>query len=188
MPVVNTMRKLLIVLLCAVTSCSSAYAKWPYTIWDPLFLKAHHNWHPPFIPFPVVLVLLELGALILYQVMRRPELDVAAKYFLYLAAVSLIPVVVAGLHDVGVDQSPNNAIFAGLSDRVENFSNFKDPLSVHVFYAGMVDTLVILRLVWRRWFYDPEITAQRLVFLGSSVVLSWLVFAAAQVGGSMVYP
>jgi uncharacterized membrane protein len=169
-------------------TAQAAYAKWPESIWDPLFFKPHHIWHPPLIIFPVVLVLLEFGALILYQVMRRSALDQAAKWFLYLAALSLVPTIIAGLHDVGVDQSPNNAILAGLSDRIKNFSDFKDPLSVHVLYVCMLSSLIALRVAWRRLSYNPMIPAQSLVFLGSSAILSWLVFAAAQVGGSMVYP
>ena len=135
----------------------------------------------------MVLVLLEFSALLLYQLKRTPALDVAAKYFLYLAALSVVPTIIAGLHDVGIDQSPNNAILAGLSDRIANFSNFKDPLSVHVLYITALSSLLALRVIWRRWFYDSTVQAQRLAFLGSSAILSWLVFAAAQVGGSMVY-
>jgi uncharacterized membrane protein len=185
---VSITRKILITLLCFLTTALAANAKWPNTIWDPLFLTPHHVWHPPVLPFPIVLVLLELGALILFQIMRRPGLDAAAKYFLYLAALSLIPTILAGLHDAGVDLSPNNAILAGLNDRIQNFSNFKDPLSVHVLYASLLTSLIALRVVWRRCFYNPDARVQSIAFLASSAILSWLVFAAAQVGGSMVYP
>jgi uncharacterized membrane protein len=181
------MKKLLIALLCALVTCPAAHAKWPQTIWDPLFFTPHNNWHPPLVSFPIVLILLELGALLLYQFKRRPALDAAAKYFLYLAALLLIPTIVAGLHDVGIDQSPNNAILAGLSDRIQNFCDFTDTLSIHVFYASMAAGVVALRLIWRKWFYHPEVCTQRVAFLASSAILSWLVFAVAQVGGSMVY-
>ncbi len=162
--------------------------KWPVHVWDPLFPKVHHYWHPPTIHFPIVFLLLESGVLLLNLRKRSTVLSDTAKYLLCLATVSFFPVVLAGLHDAGVDLGKANAIFAGFADRLNAYFALTDPVSIHVLFVTLLIVITVSRFVWRIFFFGKSSRLRDIIFAIFALLGCWIVIATAQVGGNLSHP
>jgi len=159
---------------------------WPHYFWQPLLLAPHRYIHPLLIHFPIVFLLLEAALLLINKLMRSKGVYKCAKVLLYLAALSLPIVGMAGLHDVGVDAGHGNAIIEGFNDRLKNWNHWSDRLSLHVAYVLTLDVLV-----WVRAFLVAA-GKGKFVSTGTNLLMAlitvWILTAAAQLGGSLSYP
>lgn len=159
---------------------------WPHYFWQPLLIAPHKYIHPLVIHFPIVFLSLEAALLFLNKVMRSKGIWKSAKVLLYLAALSLPFVMLAGLHDVGVDIGHGNAIVDGFNDRIKNWNHWSDRLSLHYAYA-----VVLTLFVWLRTFLVARGKAKFVATsanLGFALITIWLMTATAQLGGSLSYP
>lgn len=171
--------------LAQAGAAAGGAAKDAHPFLHALLPHAHKYLHPPIIHFPIVLTLLETLALLFY--LRRADefFDRAATWLLYLAAISVVPVVGTGLHDAGVDLGGNSAVLDGLKDRAANFLNGGDQLSVHVMCVCVFVSIVFARVIWRRLLPTPASKRAKLAFLAGSLVASFIVLVVAQAGGVM---
>jgi uncharacterized membrane protein len=159
---------------------------WPHSFWQPLLIAPHRYIHPLVIHFPIVFLSLEAALLFLNKVMKSKGIWKSAKILLYLAALSLPFVMLAGLHDVGVDIAHGNAILDGLNDRIKNWNHWSDRLSLHFAYA-----VVLTLFVWLRTFLVAQGKGKFVstwANLGLALIVIWIMTATAQLGGSLSYP
>ncbi|HEY9792767.1 MAG TPA: DUF2231 domain-containing protein [Candidatus Obscuribacterales bacterium] len=154
----------------------------------PLLPRPHKYWHPPLVHFPIVFTLLEFLILAAFLRFGTGWLDTAARWSLYLAGLGTIPAVLAGVHDAGVDLGGANAFTDGLKDRLTNYFNSGDQLSVHVVWVSAFIIVLIIRLIWRTKLSTLTDRKQAIAFLCSSVVGCITVLAAAQAGGILSHP
>jgi uncharacterized membrane protein len=159
---------------------------WPHYFWQPLLIAPHRYIHPLLIHFPIAFLSLEAALLLLNKVMRSKGVWKSAKILLYLAALSLPIVVLAGLHDVGVDIGHGNDILDGLNDRIKNWNHWSERLSLHFAYA-----MVLTLFVWLRTFLVARGKSKFVSTSGNlllALVTIWIMTATAQLGGSLSYP
>jgi uncharacterized membrane protein len=159
---------------------------WPHSFWQPLFIAPHRYIHPLVIHFPIAFLSLDAALLLLNKLIRSKGIWKSTKILLYLAALSLPVVILAGLHDVGIDIGHGNAIVDGLNDRIKNWNHWSDRLSLHFAYA-----MTLTLFVWLRAFLVAR-GKSKFVPTSANLVLAlvaiWIMTATAQLGGSLSYP
>jgi uncharacterized membrane protein len=159
--------------------------------WDRSPLRAliprwWKQWHPMVIHFPIALLLLEAAFVIAYVTRPTESTGRFSRWVLWCAAASFVPAILTGLNDVGTDLGPGWALWNGLVDRARHLFLLQSTVSLHVLFALATVTVTIGRVGWRLRAREQALqgTSGR-VFVALTILGVWLMFAAAQVGGSI---
>lgn len=167
------------------TSAEPGHRSWKQPL-APLVPQRWKQWHPLVVHFPTALLLMETLVLLAGCVRPSEKLARLSGWLLLWAAVSLLPVILAGINDAGLDVGTGWPFWNGLQDRVHNIVRLESAVSLHVLYALATALLVMGRGVWR-WRAGPRAAQgrQRFAFAIAALLGLWLLFAAGQVGGGI---
>ena len=166
----------------------------PHHEWEKNPLRAllpgrWQEWHPMVVHFPIVLLVLEAGALALYWMLRTEAARRSSRWLLWLAVLALVPSLYTGIIDDGASLGPGSAFWNGAHDRLSHFLRLESSISVHVLFVTAVGSLALLRVAWRGVSGDRVLEGrQRFAFGAVTAAGLWLLFAAAQVGGGISHP
>jgi uncharacterized membrane protein len=144
------------------------------------------QWHPALVHFPIALLTVEALFLLMYFRTQKPEYERFSFWLLILASLSLVPVVLTGLSDSGLDLGPGIPIILGLQDRIKNALRFESTISCHVALALPVILLTLVRWVWRWRARSQSVSGwQGRSMLILTLLVAMLMYAAAYVGGTV---
>lgn len=107
------------------------------------------QWHPLLVHFPIVFLVLEAALLGLWRMTRAVEFERWAGRFLRWSLWSMLVVIVAGLHDTGLDLGAGNKIWLGLQDRWHNLLRFQSSVTVHSWLSLGLLVITTVRAFWR---------------------------------------
>jgi uncharacterized membrane protein len=151
-----------------------------YEIW----FAPPRQWHPLLVHFPIAFLFVEAGLLGLFGITRKPDYDRWAYAFLHLSLWTMVMVVIAGLHDVGLDLGAGNTIWLGLQDRWHNTFRFQSSVTVHTWLAMALLMITVGRLIWRKISGTNALRgAQGWAYALISLTSLWVLSAAGYVGG-----
>lgn len=146
------------------------------------------QWHPAFVHYPIALLTVELFFLCLYVRTKKPNYELFCFWLLTLAAVSMIPVVLSGLNDSGLDMGPGLPLLLGFQDRLKNAFRLESTISLHVLMTVPVVLSTVVRCMWW-WRMRRSAASVNSVQLGLHLVLAFvsliLMYAAAYIGGTV---
>ena len=146
------------------------------------------QWHPLVIHFPVVLLLFEAVVVLVFWRSPTEEGKRLSHLLLWLVALSFVPAVYTGLHDVGAALGPGWAFWNGLRDRVSHFLMLRSSVSLHVLLAALCALITTLRLVWRINAGERALRGREgLAFIILMAVGLWMLLGAGQVGGGLLH-
>ncbi len=166
----------------------SAHHPWDASPGLALIPSGWKQWHPLVIHFPVVLLLFEAAVVLVFWRSPTEENRRLSHLLLWLAALSFVPAVYTGLHDVGAALGPGWALWNGLRDRVSHFLMMRSSVSLHVLLAVLCALITTLRLVWRIRAGERVLRGrQGLAFLILMAVGLWMLLGAGQVGGGLLH-
>ena len=151
-----------------------------------VFTNPPQQWHPILIHFPLVFLILESFFLLLFFINKKADYAKLAFNFLTASFISILIVMVAGIHDCGLNLGPGNKFLLGLHDRLANAFHFQSSVTVHFWLAIALLMLVLCRLVWY-WRRGVEVLKGGGGILYGVLVLMglWVLLSMSYVGGSL---
>lgn len=155
---------------------------------SPLVPVSWKMWHPKFVHFPIVLLIAEAFVIFLYRLKPRQELIIFSKWLLIAAVISFVFVIYSGIRDVGVQLGGESPFIDGLQDRIENFSQWRSTISLHVIYAVILIIITLIRFLWRLKMKEQAVSGRfPIVFLLLTIIGLIVMFGAGQVGSSVFH-
>jgi hypothetical protein len=98
-------------------------------------------------------------------------------------------VVVAGLHDSGLNLGPGNKIWLGIHDRWQNRFRLQSSVTLHMWLAVLLFGLTAVRLLWRWRYGSGALAGNQAGGYGILTLLGlWCLMAASYAGGVISHP
>lgn len=153
------------------------------------FTSPPHQWHPLLIHFPIAFLFAEMVMLWKETWSSRPARSIGSDTFLKLSVWLMLPVVIAGIHDSGLDLGPGNPIWLGLHDRYRNAFNFSSSISVHALLMTLLLLMTAFRLLLR-WHahFAPRKRPRLLIDLGSALLGLGFLIVGGYAAGMVNHP
>lgn len=153
---------------------------------SPLIPINWKMWHPIFVHFPIVLLIMEAILIFLYWIKPRQDFLTFSKWLLVSAVISFAVVSFTGIRDVGIQLGSQSPFISGFQDRADNFFQWKGAVSLHVIYGATLFVITIIRLFWRLKMKEQAITGKFRIVFGILTIFGLIIlFGAGQVGGSI---
>jgi thiol-disulfide isomerase/thioredoxin/uncharacterized membrane protein len=169
-----------------VAQSAGARPTWDRAPLQALIPRWWKQWHPSVVHFPIAFLVLEAAFIVAYALRPAVSVERFSRWLLWCAAASFIPAILTGLNDVGTDLGGGWALWNGLVDRASHFFLLRSTVSLHVLFALGTVAVTLGRAGWRARARERALQGMPgRVFLALTLLGIWLMFAAAQVGGSV---
>ena len=142
------------------------------------------QWHPVLLHFPIAFLILEAVLLGLWRVTGKPAHELSAHGFLHASLWTMLIVVIAGVHDAGLDLGAGNLLWLGLQDRWQQAFRLHSSVTMHSWLALALLAITAARLLWRK-FVGPDALrgGQGWAYGLTTFIGLWILTAAGYVGG-----